>query len=204
MTAFLVTQDPEVATNWQEAFGHGETVAHLKNSPGSPQNSLVWLHVSRDIPGSLQQLAAVIRVAPGATVVALADAPADEQALTLMERGVSGYCHSRAAPEMLQRVAAVVENRGLWVGESLLKRLIRGAAALPAPGKSNVAEVAELTARELEVTQAVLRGLNNKEIAREMDITERTVKAHLSAIFAKLDVRDRLHLAVRFKGNELA
>lgn len=201
MTALLVTQDLEVAAHWQQAFPDGTSVRRLDPEVAVPVQAVVWLHVSNDLPGSLQQLAAIERAAKGATVVALADSPTDEQALVLMERGVSGYCHSRAAPEMLQGVATVVKNRGLWVGESLLKRLIRGAAAFPTPAKSDVPESANLTPRELEVTDAVLRGLSNKEIGREMGITERTVKAHLSAIFSKLDVRDRLHLAVYFKSH---
>ncbi|NOR39726.1 MAG: hypothetical protein GQ537_00785 [Gammaproteobacteria bacterium] len=58
--------------------------------------------------------------------------------------------------------------------------------------------IAHLTPRELEVAQMVHLGGNNKLIARELDISERTVKAHLSAIFRKLDVENRLHLALFF------
>ncbi len=58
-----------------------------------------------------------------------------------------------------------------------------------------------LTEREKEVTQAVITGASNKEIARQLDITERTVKAHLSAIFQKLDVRDRMHLMLVVRGH---
>jgi two-component system nitrate/nitrite response regulator NarL len=58
--------------------------------------------------------------------------------------------------------------------------------------------IAHLTPRELEVAQMVHLGGNNKLIARELDISERTVKAHLSAIFRKLDIENRLHLALFF------
>ena len=53
-----------------------------------------------------------------------------------------------------------------------------------------------LSIREREVALAAANGASNKEIARELKITERTVKVHLGAVFAKLDVRDRLHLAI--------
>ena len=55
-----------------------------------------------------------------------------------------------------------------------------------------------LTPRELQVAQMVHLGGNNKMIARELDISERTVKAHLSAIFRKLKIENRLHLALYF------
>jgi DNA-binding NarL/FixJ family response regulator len=53
-----------------------------------------------------------------------------------------------------------------------------------------------LTPRELQVARMVHLGGNNKTIARELDISERTVKAHLSAIFRKLNIQNRLHLAL--------
>ncbi len=202
MTALLVTQDDEIAAHWLQVFPSGRCVSQTGGSARLESANLIWLHVGRDLSASVQQLMALQRFAPEAMVVGLADVPTDEQALALMERGIAGYCHSRAAPEMLQQVAAVVENRGLWVGESLLNRLIRGAAALPKMSAQQPEQVAELTPREIEVTESVLRGLSNKEIARELAITERTVKAHLSAIFAKVGVRDRLHLALKFSPQE--
>ena len=53
-----------------------------------------------------------------------------------------------------------------------------------------------LTPRELQVARMVHLGGNNKTIARELSISERTVKAHLSAIFRKLNIQNRLHLAL--------
>ena len=55
----------------------------------------------------------------------------------------------------------------------------------------------DLTARELMVAEQVAHGASNREIAQRLEITERTVKAHLSAIFEKLEVRDRVQLALR-------
>ena len=58
--------------------------------------------------------------------------------------------------------------------------------------------IEHLTPRERQVAEMVHGGGNNKAIARELDISERTVKAHLSAIFRKLDIENRLHLALFF------
>lgn len=56
--------------------------------------------------------------------------------------------------------------------------------------------LAALTQREREVALCVARGESNKEIARKLDLAERTIKAHLTGIFEKLGVRDRLRLAL--------
>ncbi len=97
---------------------------------------------------------------------------------------------------MLHQVAAVVENRGLWVGESLLRRMIRASQTAQLPAAPEPELLTRLSIREREVALAAANGASNKEIARELKITERTVKVHLGAVFAKLDVRDRLHLAI--------
>ena len=60
-----------------------------------------------------------------------------------------------------------------------------------------------LTRREREVARLVSSGASNKDIARQLDISDRTVKAHLTAIFDKLQVQDRLQLALRISGNRL-
>ena len=61
--------------------------------------------------------------------------------------------------------------------------------------------LANLTRREYEIATLVGNGESNKQIARRLDITERTVKAHLTEVFRKLDVADRLKLALIVKGS---
>jgi DNA-binding NarL/FixJ family response regulator len=97
---------------------------------------------------------------------------------------------------MLQQVSTVVSNQGLWVGPNLMQRLIRAAGPNVTADTGSRNALTTLSSREREVAQQVGLGSSNKEIARILSITERTVKAHLSAIFQKLGVRDRLHLAL--------
>ena len=57
--------------------------------------------------------------------------------------------------------------------------------------------LADLTLREREIAELIGNGESNKQIARQLSITERTVKAHLTGIFRKLGIADRLGLALR-------
>ena len=109
-----------------------------------------------------------------------------------------GYCNAHATPELLHTIEAVVRNHGLWVGESLLTRLIGGIGVRsPMAGKHHDHPVLEtLSEREREVALCVARGEHNKEIARQLNLAERTIKAHLTSVFEKLGVRDRLQLAL--------
>jgi len=101
----------------------------------------------------------------------------------------------------LQQVSQVVEVGGLWLGVDLMRQLVFATANIiqAIPEKSHFDS---LSAREQDVAKAVAEGKSNKEVARELDITERTVKAHLSAVFEKLKVRDRLHLVLVLSGRQ--
>jgi DNA-binding NarL/FixJ family response regulator len=136
-------------------------------------------------------------------VVAISDVPADQQGLAALGAGVVGYCNGHAAPAVLRLVADTVRNGGLWVGQSLLQRLLAGiahaAAAKFIPPELS-AWASGLTEREIEVARAAASGLGNKEIASQLDITERTVKARLGSVFDKLKLRDRMHLTLLVNG----
>jgi DNA-binding NarL/FixJ family response regulator len=195
--SLLITTDREVLDRWLEAFPAAACAASPRAALDSVDpDSIVWLHLPPEPSSAAVLVWDTARLLAPARIVALSDTPSDEQALDLMERGAVGYCHSHAGAAMLKQVETVVSNQGLWVGPTLLRRLISSSLP-PLPEKLAVtAPLNTLSAREREVAVAVSRGASNKEIARELVITERTVKAHLSAIFLKLGVRDRLHLAL--------
>lgn len=139
----------------------------------------------------------------GQPLVVLADDPDERVVLEALAAGAAGCCNSRAAPAVLRQVALVVANGGLWVGQSLLTRLVGATTRrLIQVGEARADDgwAAPLSAREAEVARLVGEGAANREIAARLDITERTVKAHLTAIFEKLGVRDRLQLSLRVNG----
>lgn len=163
--------------------------------------SIVWLHVASNMPDPVAAVAIAVRVLAPGRIVALSDRPNDEEALRLLDAGAVGYCHARAAAPTLQQVGTVVANGGLWVGQSLLSRLIGALQnALPPPAAPDQ-RLGGLSPREREAAIMASSGASNREIATRLCITERTVKAHLSAVFAKLGVRDRLQLALLLRGS---
>ena len=198
----LVSPQPDTLQRWQAAFPDALTFDHLADAAEHVlADDVLWLHIPPEARDADRLVQLASQRLPNARLVALADIPDDEQALALMERGALGYCHSHAGEQMLKQVATVVENQGLWVGPTLLQRMIKASGtkvdelSSPAPNDADM-----LSPREQDVARRVADGLSNKEIAREMDITERTVKAHISSIFMKWRVRDRLHLALKWRG----
>jgi DNA-binding NarL/FixJ family response regulator len=183
---------------WQEAFdGAVATSTFEDHWPYIPE--YVWLRLQHDLPVA-KQIEQVRKSLGDATIIALSDTPNDEEGMAVLSASARGYVNSHAAPEVLRQVAAVVSQGGMWIGESLMSRLLTGMNRLASSAvESTPAMQGKLTEREWQVAQAISDGASNKEVARLLDITERTVKAHVGVIFAKLEVRDRLQLALKIR-----
>jgi DNA-binding NarL/FixJ family response regulator len=193
----FLSVDARQRETWREAFPdlrHGS----IKDVPAG--QGLVWVLQ----PGG-RAAASVVndlsRQLDGRALILLADEPSESEAMEALAAGASGYCNGHAAPEVLQQVAKVVENGGIWVGQGLMQRLLASTARLaPRAEADGAAWRALLTPREQDAAELLARGASNKEIARQLQITERTVKAHVGAMFEKLGVRDRLQLALIING----
>ena len=139
----------------------------------------------------------------GRPLVLLADEPTQDDAMAALAAGAVGYCNGHAAPDVLRQVARVVENGGIWVGQGLMQRLLSATARLlPEKTGGEQAWRSSLTPREQETALLLAKGSSNKEIARALDITERTGKAHVGAMLEKLGARDRLQLSLIINGVE--
>lgn len=140
-------------------------------------------------------------LATGSRIVVMSATPSEAEAFQALNAGAAGYCHLEAAPEQLREIALVVGHGGLWMPPSLLQRLLAlSVRTAPISTAAAAPALAELTAREREVAEQVALGASNSEIADALGITGRTVKAHLTAIFAKLGVWDRVQLALMMRG----
>lgn len=126
--------------------------------------------------------------------------PDDAEAFAALQAGCAGYCHAAAPLETLRQVLDVVATGGVWAGQALVQRLLAAVNRLPPQKPLADDPLKGLSDREREVAILAARGKANKVIARELDITERTVKAHLSAAFQKLKVDDRVQLALLVNG----
>ena len=199
----FVSRDGRLLPGWARLGGRSEGLASSRPvAEWIGRHDLYWIHAPAG-DATKAHVGALRVLASRAACVVLADIPDDLGALECLAAGARGYCNSHADARVLKLVADVVMRGGLWVGDSLLKRMVEGVSRLaPAPAPAGAApgaagELAVLSRREREVAEAVAGGAGNKDVARQLGITERTVKAHLSTIFDKLGVKDRLQLAVR-------
>ena len=117
---------------------------------------------------------------PDVTVVMCSMEAGPEQVQDAFRRGASGYIVKSVGPRDLA---------------SAIRQAVEGTAyhayGLPAISEDTAARAATLTRRELQIMRAVARGLTNKAIANELEITEQTVKFHLGNVFRKLNATNR-------------
>jgi DNA-binding NarL/FixJ family response regulator len=112
----------------------------------------------------------------------------DEFVFQGLQAGGRGYILKDAGPDtMLRAIRAVAHGESL-LGPTIAQKVMRQFSTLP--GKQTPL-VDDLTPRELEVLTLIAEGMGNKEIAKELVISEKTVKNHINNIFSKLHVSDR-------------
>jgi DNA-binding NarL/FixJ family response regulator len=129
-------------------------------------------------------LRAIRAADPAAKVIIFTAFDTDERILSAVQAGAQGYLLKGAPREELFQAIRVVHAGGSLLQPVVAARLLRQVSAPPALPES-------LTERELEVLRLLAKGRQNKEIASELVISERTVKFHVSAILAKLGVGNR-------------
>ncbi len=197
MQDIFVCPTGDILENWKKAFPKALVTAHLQNV-ATDKPVLLWVQSNiNDRAWLAQTMIVAAEQFPAAKLVVLANTPSQQEALNFMSKGAVGYCHAYSAPRMLKELKNVVQNGGLWLGADLLKALIHSTTQIVHNTAEGVTQaLSQLTTREKQVALVAAEGLSNKEIARELDITERTVKAHLSSVFEKLDLRDRVQLAL--------
>ncbi len=160
---------------------------------------IVVLDIEMPVMDGVEAARLILDSMPHPRVVILTVSEDDEHLLTAIELGVHGYLLKDLRPEQLYDMLRSVMTGQVPVSPSLVGRLVsrlrrRGAAAArpqPAPG----APGACLSQRELEILRYVADGLTNKEIGRQLSITEGTVKNHVHNALRKLGMENRIQAA---------
>lgn len=201
--SIFITARPQPIPRWREAFPNALLLcgqrAQALDTDQLEEAAVIWLHIAEEGDTGADWVSQV-RAQSRQPIVVLSNVPEDAQGMAVLAAGATGYCSALSLPAVLRQVASVVEHGGVWVGPQLMRRFMQNLAARNNGAPQPVLD--SLSLRERQVAEAVSHGSTNKEIARTMGITERTVKAHLSAAFEKLGVRDRMHLSLLINGVE--
>jgi len=194
----LASGDENVRTRWSDALANYRQVAQVDNTMrlnlfiSQRPPAIVLLHLT--LPGmkGLQDVEALKRNYPQCQILVMADVPFEQEGMASLRVGAAGYANTYMTPKMLQKAVEVVLMGEVWVGRRMMQQVLTQWRHKTEPSPLEL-----LTDRERQVALLVAEGLPNKKIAEQLGVKERTVKAHLTAIFRKTGYKDRTSLAVR-------
>ncbi len=205
LSVCVLSPHPFVLENLRGMLGRpkfsvlSERVEYLPGQGGSlPALPPAQIYVL-DANGPLRAVVALIsRIkseVPNSRLVVISDELTEEAAFPLIRLGIRGLLRYSDAATQLAAAVMSVNGGGYWVPRLLLSRFVFGILdqpRLPVPG-----ETRKLSPRERQVHEALLENLSNKEIAARLNLSERTVKFHVSNVLAKHRLRRRADLILQ-------
>lgn len=131
--------------------------------------------------------------------IVLEKSPAITTGKQLIFQGVKAYGNSRMLEQHYTQMSQTVINKDTWTYPELTLALVKSTNNIVLNDDAKTLIQDRLTDKEKEVIYLVLEGLSNDAIAKKLDITTRTIKAHITSIFNKLHVNDRMSLVLLLK-----
>lgn len=179
------------AGNGEEAIA---LIASLKQSSQLPD--VVLLDVRMPIMDGVATTKEINQHYPEINILILTTFDHDEYISQAINHGAKGYLLKDSPPEDLAMAIRAVNKGHTYMSSGLLEKMLHQSpqAKTVTPAISN--QLAELSPREREVLKLIAQGSNNREIAKKLYISEKTVKNHVTSILSKLNLRDRTQAAL--------
>lgn len=176
-----------------EVVSQGATAKEAIEIAASQDLDVLVLDISIS-GGGLQALQAILDGDPGFKVLMLTVSADESDVLTALRLGAKGYVlKGVSGPELIQALRSVYLD-GQYISPSLGAKLLLDVGRGKSISKGNVFE--DLSSRQDEILLLVGQGLSNKEIGAKLHLSDRTIKHHMTNVFQKLGVRNRLEAAL--------
>ncbi|MFF9049791.1 response regulator [Streptomyces erythrochromogenes] len=193
--ALILGPDPEF-----EVVGEAEDGARAVALARELRPDVVVMDIRMPVLDGVRATAELARTLPDVRVLALSTFDMDEYVVAALRAGAYGFLPKDVSPEELSAAVRTVHGGEAVVAPRLLTRLLSAYVRTPAPARPAAAAAAaaptDMTPREREIWQLLATGLDNAEIAAELEISVSTVKNHITGIFGKLGVRDRAQAVI--------
>lgn len=180
----------------QGVFDHNVEIHHQLSEPEVDNDQIHLIHLSS--MGSESSAWVKLYASSSIKVALCSDKPDIREMLEVIQLGAKAYCNSYMQTPHYQQMARLLMNGQSWFPPKLLEQTFTLAHQSIA-GKGNEKLLESLTSREKEIALSVSVGSSNRQIADQFDISERTVKTHLTNIFKKLQLKDRVALVLHLK-----
>lgn len=208
---FLVSKNPVlIDLYWNILLENGESLllselSDLMWRAKTATKGLILIDAHANGLTGMHNITDLKRINQNLKILLLASELTTDDELSALAAGASGTCTSNLVPSKIRQILTTVQDGGVWISSAGLPYLLQRLKRLEELTKNNSRmdgshqeqqKMSLLTPREREIVELVASGNCNKTIANKLNIADRTVKAHLSVIFQKLKVNDRLQLAL--------
>ena len=185
-----------------QVIGEGATADDAIRIAKAELPDIVLLDVNMP-GGGVEAARAISDVCPVVKIIMLTVSESEEHVHQAMEAGVRGYVlKGTSGLELVNTLRAVA--RGEYYVTPRLAARILALSKRPSKASDGPDAFPDLTKREEQILDRVARGLTNKEIAKDLQISEKTVKHYMTNIMQKLQVRNRVEAALLFKKKPVA
>jgi len=157
---------------------------------------VVLMDVRMPVLDGIEATRRILAAAPGSRILILTTFEDDDYVLGALRAGAAGFVLKRIEPEHLIAGIHTIAGGDSLLAPQITRTVIGQLASQPAPDRSALRRLAELTPRERDVLTLVAQGLSNAEIAAELVVEESTVKTHMKRVLGKLHLRDRVHAVI--------
>lgn len=181
-----------------EVAGEAASRGDALNVVREVQPDIILLDLNLGADSGLELLPELLAAAPAARVIVVTGGRDLEAHQRAISRGAMGLVLKHDAVGQVTRAVKQVHGGDVWFNRSLMLRVINRMAKEGAPQQPDpeATKIETLTGREREVIRLVGEGLKNKAVASRLCISETTVRHHLTSVFSKLGVSDRLELVI--------
>jgi DNA-binding NarL/FixJ family response regulator len=181
-----------------EIVGEAEDGVRAVAAVGEHRPDVVLMDIRMPEMDGITATAALCLLDPAPQVIVLTTYQADEQVLSALRAGAAGFLLKHTQPADIVRAVRLVASGEAMLSPSVTRTLLSHFADTRASDRRRAAarRLALLTERERDVALAVASGAANAEIAAGLFMSEATVKAHVSRLFTKLDVTNRVQIAI--------
>lgn len=198
----LLAAHPLVLAEFQRLLSHSSVRVHPKtldskllSASSIPRAGVYVVDFDGNRVTTEALVASLMEQFPSARVLLVGRTFSEDIAFPLLRLGVKGLLQHSHLADQLNRALQAIASGGYWVPRSLLSRFVDSVLAKSSRGAAVFART-RLSRREKEVIHGLLDNLSNKEIANRLNISERTVKFHVSNLLQKFGVRRRADLIV--------
>lgn len=197
-----------------QLVGEAESCRDLLDCAALQQPDIIVLDAMLSDGNSIECIPQLKTVAPNAKIIMFSGTEDEVLLRRAVVAGALGWVRKTTSIEVLLRAIACVQSGEIWLERALVAQVLgemvqhsavlaeenshKTSAPVPATpfSEQDAARIAALTLREREIIELIGQGLKNKQIAARLFLSEKTVHSHLASIFQKLELSDRLGLAV--------